>query len=195
MISCCLGLSALAPAVMGAGKPRQSGGFTAEKRGWWSFQSLKKVTPPAVDEGEATVRNDLDRFIVALLQEAGLWQAPEAAGRERVRRLYCDLHGLPPTEDQVLSHLKDPRPDSWQRLVDELLASPRYGMRWGQHWLDLVRHAEADGCREDAYRLHSLPYRDHVIRSINEDKRYDRFVRGQLAGDELDTHSYEGILT
>ncbi len=152
MISCCLGFAALAPTVMGAREtdsaavkeaiaPRQPGGFTAAERGWWSFQPLKKVNPPAVDEGTATVRNDIDRFIVAKLQQAGLEQAPEAADRERVRRLYYNLHGLPPTEDQVVAHLKDPRPDAWSRLIDELLASPRYGMRWGQHWLDLVRYA------------------------------------------------------
>jgi Protein of unknown function (DUF1549) len=105
MISCCLGFSALVPAVMGAGEPRQTCGFTAEERGRWSFQPLKKVTPPAVDESKATVRNDIDRFIVARFPEPGLEQAPEASGRERVRRLYCNLHGLLPTEEQVLAHL------------------------------------------------------------------------------------------
>jgi hypothetical protein len=194
MISCCLGLSALVPAVMGAGEPRQPGGFTAEERGWWSFQPLKGVTPPAVDEGKAAILNDIDRFIVARLHQAGLEQAPEATGRERVRRLYYDLHGLPPTEEQVLAHLKDPRPDAWPRLVDDLLASPRYGMRWGQHWLDLVRYAESDGYREDAYRPHAWPYRDYVIRSINEDKPYDRFVREQLAGDEIDPGNPDALI-
>ena len=87
MISCCLGLYALVPAVMVAGEPRQPGGFTPEERGWWSFQPLKKVTPPAVDEAKATIRNDIDRFIVAKLHDAGLKQAPEASGRDLVRRL------------------------------------------------------------------------------------------------------------
>ncbi len=159
---------------------RKPGEFTAEERGWWSFQPLKKVSPPAI-----SASSNVDRFVVEKLQAVGLGQAPEAEPRELVRRLYYNLHGLPPTEEQIVSYLNDKRPDAWQRLVDELLDSPRYGMRWGQHWLDLVRYAESDGYRADAYRPNTWPYRDYVIRSFNEDKPYDQFVREQLAGDEI----------
>lgn len=162
--------------------PRKPGEFTAEERGWWSFQPLKKVAPPEVPG----VAGEVDRFVVAKLHEAGLVQAPEAETRELLRRVYYNLHGLPPDEKEIAAYLSDPRPDKWERLVDELLASPRYGVRWGQHWLDLVRYAESDGYREDAYRPHAWPFRDYVIRSFNEDKPYNRFVREQLAGDEID---------
>ena len=164
---------------------RKPGEFSAEERSWWSFQPLMKTTPPEVVADKAAVRNDVDRFVVQKLWEAGLTQAPEADRRGLARRLYYNLHGLPPTQEQMESWLNDQRPDAYEQLVDSLLASPRYGMRWGQHWLDLVRYAESDGYREDAYRPDAWPYRDYVIKSFNDDKPYDQFVREQLAGDEL----------
>lgn len=164
---------------------RKPGEFSAEERAWWSFQPVIKTAPPEVAPDQGVVRNDVDRFVLHQLQQAGLPQAPEAAPRELVRRLYYDLHGLPPTEAQLEAYLQDPRPDAYGRLVDELLASPRYGMRQGQHWLDLVRYAESDGYREDAYRPDAWPYRDYVIKSFNHDKPYHQFIREQLAGDEL----------
>ncbi len=164
---------------------RKPGEFTAGERGWWSFQPLMKTTPPDVAPDKDMVRNDVDRFIVQKLGDAGLPQAPEADRRELARRLYYNLHGLPPTQEQMEAWLNDRRPDAYERLADDLLASPRYGMRWGQHWLDLVRYAESDGYREDAYRPDAWPYRDYVIKSFNDDKPYNQFVREQLAGDEL----------
>jgi hypothetical protein len=168
--------------------------FTAEERGWWSFQPVKKVAPPAVDESRARIAGEVDRFVVAKLHAVGLEQAPEAETRELLRRIHYNLHGLPPDEARIAAYLKDPRPDKWERLIDELLASPRYGVRWSQHWLDLVRYAESDGYREDAYRPHAWPYRDYVIRSFNEDKPYDRFVREQLAGDEINPEDPETLI-
>lgn len=164
---------------------RKPGEFTAEERGWWSFQPLMNVTPPGAGDGPGVIRNDVDRFVLEKLRHAGLAQAPEADRRELARRLYFNLHGLPPTPAQMEAWLQDQRPDAWEHLVDELLDSPRYGMRQGQHWLDLVRYAESDGYREDAYRPDAWPYRDYVIKSFNADKPYDQFVREQLAGDEL----------
>ena len=164
---------------------RQPGEFSDEERSWWSFQPLRNTTPPEVAPRPGAVRNEVDRFILEKLHQAGLGQAPEADRRELARRLYYNLHGLPPTPEQLEAWLGDQRPDAYERLVDELLASPRYGMRWGQHWLDLVRYAESDGYREDAYRPDAWPYRDYVIKSFNADKPYDQFVREQLAGDEL----------
>ncbi len=163
---------------------RKPGEFTEDERRWWSFQPLQKSTPPTVPEGPA-VKNEVDRYVVKKLQDAGLAPAPEASRRELARRLYFNLHGLPPTAAQMDAWLQDSRPDAWERLVDELLASPRYGMRQAQHWLDLVRYAESDGYREDGYRPHAWPYRDYVIQSFNNDKPYNQFVREQLAGDEL----------
>lgn len=164
---------------------RKPGEFTDEERAWWSFQPLKDVTPPTVASGKAIIRNDVDRFILAKLQEAGLEQAPAANPLDLLRRVYFNLHGLPPSEDEILEYLNDKRPDAYERLIEKLLASPRYGMRWGQHWLDLVRYAESDGYREDAYRPDAWSFRDYVIRSFNEDKPYNQFVREQLAGDEI----------
>jgi hypothetical protein len=163
---------------------RDEFGFTEEDRKYWVFQPLARVTPPAL-EGNRWVRGDLDRFIAAKHAELNLSPAPEADRHEFVRRIYFDVHGLPPTRAQIDAFVHDRRPDAFERLVDEVLASPRYGERWAQHWLDLVRYADSDGYRADFLRPAAWQYRDWVIRSFNADKPYDRFVREQLAGDEL----------
>ena len=167
-----------------AGAARDEHGFTAEQRKYWAFQPVANPTPPALP-GNRWVRNDLDRFVAAKHAELKLTPAPEADRREFARRIYFDVHGLPPTRGQVEAFANDPRPDAFERLVDELLASPRYGERWAQHWLDLVRYSESDGYRADAYRPGAWPYRDYIINSLNADKPYDQFVREQLAGDEI----------
>jgi hypothetical protein len=159
------------------------GGFTEEQRNYWFFQPVKKVSPP--DAGGKWVRNDIDRFIAAKQSEMKLKPAPEADRHELVRRVYFDLHGLPPTKEQIDAFVQNKDPKAYEMLVDELLASPRYGERWAQHWLDLVRYAESDGYNADAYRPSVWPYRDYVIKSLNDDKPYDQFVKEQLAGDEM----------
>ncbi|MBL9144211.1 MAG: PSD1 domain-containing protein [Verrucomicrobiaceae bacterium] len=159
------------------------GGFTEEQRKYWFFQPVAKVSPPKVKSD--WVRNDVDRFIAAKHTEMKLNPATEADRHELVRRAYFDLHGLPPTKDQIDAFVNDKDPHAYEKLVDELLASPRYGERWAQHWLDLVRYAESDGYNADAYRPSVWPYRDYVIKSLNDDKPYDQFVREQLAGDEI----------
>jgi hypothetical protein len=159
------------------------GGFTEQQRSYWFFQPVKKVTPPQVGEGWAC--NDIDRFIAEKRDVLKLTAAPEADRQELVRRVYFDLHGLPPTKDQIDAFVNDKDPRAYETLIDNLLASPRYGERWAQHWLDLVRYAESDGYNQDAYRSFVWPYRDYVIQSFNDDKPYDRFVREQLAGDEF----------
>jgi mono/diheme cytochrome c family protein len=159
------------------------GGFTDEQRNWWSFRPLAKVSPPQIAGG--WVRNDIDRFVAQRHAEMKLDPAPEADRRELVRRVYFDLHGLPPTPEQIEAFVNDRSPDAYEKLVDALLASPRYGERWAQHWLDLVRYAESDGYNQDEYRSAVWPYRDWVIKSLNDDKPYDQFVREQLAGDEI----------
>lgn len=159
------------------------GGFSEEQRKYWCFQPLAKVTPPNMTT--PWVRGDIDRFIAKKHAELSLQPAPEADRLELLRRVYFDLHGLPPTPAQVTEFLQDTRPDAYERLVDSLLSSPFYGQRWAQHWLDLVRYAESDGYNEDAYRPAAWPYRDWVINSLNHDKPYDQFVREQIAGDEI----------
>ena len=159
-------------------------GFTEEDRNWWAVQPVKD--PKVVPGTTGWERNEVDYFVFRALKNAGLKPAAEAERRELVRRAYFDLHGLPPTAEQTQSFLNDKRPDAWQRLIKQLLDSPRYGERWAQHWLDVVRYAESDGYREDKFRPAASKYRDYVIRSLNDDKPYDRFVKEHLAGDEID---------
>ena len=161
-------------------------GFSEEDRKWWAVQPV--VDPAVPDAGSSWARNDVDRFIAAKLAEKDFEPAKPAGAVELIRRMHFDLHGLPPTPEQVLAFEKDYAADAdaaVARVVDELLASPRYGERWGQHWLDVARYAETDGYRADGFRPESWRYRDYVIRSINEDKSYKDFVREQLAADEF----------
>jgi hypothetical protein len=159
------------------------GEFSEEQRRFWSFQPLAEVTVPEVPGSWA--RNEIDRFIARTHAEQGLEPAPEADRRELVRRVYFDLHGLPPTREQAEAFITNTHSQAYEQLVDELLASPRYGERWAQHWLDLVRYAESDGYNQDAFRPAAWPYRDWVIKALNDDMPYDEFVRRQLAGDEI----------
>ncbi|MDF1825028.1 MAG: PSD1 and planctomycete cytochrome C domain-containing protein [Verrucomicrobiales bacterium] len=165
---------------------RDEHGFTNEDREWWAIQPLAKVSPPVENDGWA--KNGIDQFISRKLKENHLKPSPAATPEELVRRLYFDLHGLPPSAAQSSAFVNAYRanPDeAVANTVDELLDSPHYGERWGQHWLDVVRYAESDGYRADGYRAETWRYRDYVIRSFNEDKPYDQFVREQLAADEL----------
>ncbi len=171
-------------------------GFTAEARGFWYFQPLADPQPPApaTPAASAWVRGDIDRFIAAKHTQHRLTPAAPADRAEIARRVYFGLHGLPPTRAQLDAFVADAAPDAYEKLVDTLLASPRYGERWAQHWLDLVRYAESDGYRADGARSGAWPYRDYVIKSLNADKPYDRFVREQLAGDELAPHDPEVLV-
>lgn len=159
-------------------------GFTEKDRAWWAIQPLQEVTVPSLKIKQRH-SNEVDQFIFSRLEQQGLTAAPEADKRSLIRRVYFDLHGLPPTPEEVQRFVNDQRPDAYERLVDRLLSSPRYGERWSRHWLDIVRYADSDGYRADGYRPHAWRYRDYVIRSLNEDKPYNQFVQEQLAGDEL----------
>ena len=141
-------------------------------------------SPPAVKES-AWVRNPIDRFILAELEELGWSHAPEADRVALIRRVTFDLTGLPPTPDEVAAFLGDHRPDAYERLVDRLLASPHYGERWGQHWLDLAHYADSNGFELDAERPDAWRYRDWVVTLLNADLPYDRFLMLQLAGDDV----------
>jgi hypothetical protein len=127
----------------------------------------------------------LDHFILTKIEAAGQKPTPAADRRSLVRRAYFDLHGLPPTTEEVEAFIRDNRPDAWSRLIDALLASPRYGERWGRHWLDIARYADSNGMDEDIAHPEAWRYRDYVIAAFNEDKPFDRFITEQLAGDLL----------
>jgi hypothetical protein len=131
------------------------------------------------------VRTPLDAFLLERLLKEGMRPAPEADRRTLARRLWFDLTGLPPSPEEVDAFVNDPAPDAWERLVERLLASPHYGEQWGRHWLDVVRYAETEGFEYDRHRPGAWRYRDYVIRSLNADKPYDRFVEEQIAGDEI----------
>ncbi len=159
----------------------------------WAFEKLKKVDPPAVENAE-WARNEIDSFVLAKLEAKGIAPAPEADRRTLARRLYYDLIGLPPTPAEVDAFARDESPDAYERLVDTLLASPHHGEKWARHWLDVVRYGETNSFERDGAKPNVWKYRDYVIRSLNEDKPYDQFVREQIAGDELETVSHDSII-
>lgn len=157
-----------------------------EGRQWWSFRPVEDPPPPglASDALEARATGDLDRFVFARLEGAGLNPAPPAHDAQLVRRLYFDLLGLPPTPEEIERYLRDRRSDRWERLIDELLARPEYGERQARAWLDVVRFAQTNGYERDEEKPMAWRYRDYVIESFNADKPFDVFLREQLAGDE-----------
>jgi hypothetical protein len=154
-------------------------------RDFWSFRPPKDIVPPVLPAAEP-VRNPVDAFVLAKLQQQKLTFAPEAPRAVLVRRLFFDLTGLPPTPEEVEAFVADPDPRAYERLIDRLLESPRYGERWGRYWLDLAGYSDAEGRREQHLpRLFAYRYRDYVIQAFNADKPYDRFLLEQIAGDEL----------
>jgi hypothetical protein len=161
--------------------------YTPAERRHWSFQKRTKPEVPsfATPGDKAWAQSPIDAFVLSRLQKDGLKPAAKADKVTLIRRVYFDLTGLPPTPEQVAAYVKDKSPNSYAKLVDQLLASPAYGERWGQHWLDVVRFAESDGFEYDTHRHDAWRYRDYVIQSFNNDKPYDQFVREQLAGDEI----------
>ncbi len=150
----------------------------------WSFQPVRDPAPPGV-RNEAWVRNPIDRFILAKLEEKGLAPAPPADRAALLRRVTFDLTGLAPTEEEIRDFLADRSPQAYEKVVERLLASPRYGERWGRHWLDVARYADSTGADEDHRYPHAWRYRDYVIEAFNRDLPYDRFVLEQIAGDLL----------
>lgn len=150
----------------------------------WAFQPPARPTPPAV-RNQQWPRNAIDHFVLARLEQEQITPSPEADRRTLIRRLSFDLLGLPPSTEQVRMFVDDPRPDAYEHLVDELLASPHFGERWGRHWLDLARYADSDGYEKDSVRPYAYIYRDWVIDAINRDLPFDEFTIEQLAGDLL----------
>jgi mono/diheme cytochrome c family protein len=162
----------------------RAAGPTAEERGFWSFRPLEEKSPPPVRD-ETWVRTPIDRFVLAKLEARGLRPNPLAERRVLIRRLTFDLIGLPPTPAEIDAFVADEALGAYDRLVDRLLGSPRYGERWARHWLDVARFAESHGYEQDYDRPFAYHYRDFVIKALNHDMPFDEFVRWQVAGDEL----------
>lgn len=146
---------------------------------WWSLRPLSRPAVP----GGGGASHPVDAIIDARLREAGLCRSPPADRRTLIRRVYFDLHGLPPTPEQVAAFAQDSRADAWPRLVDALLDSPRYGERWARHWLDVIHFADTAGFEHDVFREHAWRYRDYVIAALNADTPWQDFIRQQLAAD------------
>jgi len=150
----------------------------------WSFQPIRKPKLPEV-RGKNWGRNPIDRFVLKKIEEHGTTPSAEADRYTLIKRLYYDLHGLPPTPEKVKSFVEDKSPRAYEQLVDRLLASPHFGERWGRHWLDKARYADSDGYEKDRPRMNAWRYRDWVIDAVNRDMPFDQFTREQLAGDLL----------
>ncbi len=178
-------------AWIAAGAPEAAPAQTAEStvqekdRQFWSFQPPKRPAVPNVKAKEL-VRNPIDAFVLAKLETKGLTYSKEANKLALMRRAYLDLTGLPPTPKDIFEYEQDQSPDAYEKLIDRLLASPHYGERWGQHWLDLAGYSDSEGFgQDDGIRRFAWRYRDYVIRSLNADKPYTQFLTEQLAGDEM----------
>ena len=184
---------AVIPPLQGAQTAEQ--GVLEKEALWWSLAPLKRPGIPRLSEKDARwVRTPIDAFIMAKLRENGLSPSPEEDRQSLVRRLYYDLIGLPPSPLEVRSFVTDTEPKAYERLVDRLLNSPRYGEKWARHWLDVVHYGDTHGYDKDKLRLNAWPYRDYVIRAFNSDKPYSRFVSEQIAGDVLFPGSPDGII-
>jgi hypothetical protein len=170
------------------GQPHSSAGLTGidldAGRRFWSFQPLRKYPAPAVRRQDWP-RGDIDRFVLAKIEAAGLAPAPDADRTTRVRRIYYDLTGLPPTVAEIDEFVQDQSNDPVGRLVDRLLESPHFGERWGRHWLDVARYADSSGGGRSLLFPNAWRYRDYVIQSVQNDKPYPQFLREQIAGDLL----------
>jgi hypothetical protein len=179
-----------------AAEPVREAPITDDDREHWAFQPLKKPAVPEVMDAGGWSHTPIDAFILRKLAGRDLAPQREAEKHVVLRRVSFDLTGLPPMPEEIAAFDGDDSPDAYERLVERLLASPRYGERWGQHWLDLARFAETDGFEHDKTRPNAWKYRDWVIGAFNSDLSYQRFVSLQLAGDELEPGDAEaGIAT
>lgn len=168
---------------------------SAADKTWWSLQPLVSAEPPSpANASEDWDDHPIDRFVFAELAEHGLQPNPPADRRTLIRRATYDLTGLPPTPEEVAAFVSDPDPGAYEQLIDRLLMSPRYGERWGRHWLDVVRFGESNGYERNVIIDNLWPFRDYIIRSLNEDKPFDQLIREHLAGDIRGTDDPEAVL-
>ncbi|HXY36005.1 MAG TPA: DUF1549 domain-containing protein, partial [Planctomycetaceae bacterium] len=180
-------LLTLAPRVGRCGDS-QSAEVTAKDKEHWAFQKVRRPGVPGT-RSAGRAQTPIDAFLLAQLEASGLSFSPPADRTTLLRRAFLDLHGVQPSPEELAQFLADASPDAFARQVDRLLASPRFGERWGRHWLDVVGYADTVGFDSDANGIFvsegKWKYRDYVVRSFNADKPYDRFLTQQLAGDEL----------
>ncbi len=177
-------LSASALSIYTVSKAIDRDPFTSEDRQYWALQKVHRPQLPKVRDS-GWVRNPIDRFILSALETKGIRPSPAADRITLIRRAYLDLIGLLPTPEEVDAFVADRSPDAFNKVIETLLQSPHYGERWARHWLDLARYAESEGFKSDETRPNAWRYRDYVIKAFNEDKPYDRFIREQIAGDEI----------
>jgi Protein of unknown function (DUF1553)/Protein of unknown function (DUF1549)/Planctomycete cytochrome C/F5/8 type C domain len=179
-----------------AGAPWPKDAIVAEDKAtaeeWWSLRPLTRPAVPVAKDA-TWARTPIDAFLLTVMEQKGLHPSPPADKTTLLRRVTFDLTGLPPTPQEIGAFLKDDAPDAYERVVDRLLSSPRYGERWGRHWLDVVHYGDTHGYDKDKRRDHAWPYRDYVIRAFNEDKPYKRFIQEQLAGDVLFPNDPDGV--
>ncbi len=198
-------LAVLVPGAMASGRnlaaaaeaPRveTSAAATGEfKTGDWPFLPLGRPAVPEVKRLGNWVRNPIDAFVAQKLEDKQLSPSAAADKLTVLRRVTYDLTGLPPTPKEQADFLADRSPEAYTKVVDRLLDSPRYGERWAQHWLDLVRYSETEGFKKDSLRPDAYKYRDYVIRAFNDDLPYDQFIRQQLAGDELEPNNPQALI-
>lgn len=159
----------------------------------WAFQPRRVMAPPAVRQSE-WVANPIDAFVLRGLEQAGLAPVADATPAALIRRVTYDFTGLPPTAEEVAAFEADHSPAVYERLVDRLLASPRFGEHWARHWLDVVRYADTNSFERDGVKPNAWRYRDYVIRAFNDDKPYDQFLREQIAGDEIPGTGNDGLI-
>lgn len=176
-------------------RPEAVGSESEDPLDWWSLRPLKQPEAPLLsDADQEWVRTPVDAFVIRRLRDNGLSPSPEADRRTLIRRVTYDLTGLPPSPEEVEAFVNDPDVLAYARLVDRLLDSPHYGERWARHWLDVVHYGDSHGYDKDKPRPNAWPYRDYVIRSFNDDKPYERFVKEQIAGDVFYPYTADGIL-
>ena len=160
----------------------------------WALRPVVRPSVPMPTIRKTKIASSIDAFIATKLAGKKLTFAPVADRRAFIRRLYLVMHGLPPTPEEVKQFINDAHPDAVEKLVDRVLASPRYGERWARHWLDIARFAESNGFETNRDRKNAYPYRDYVIQSLNDDKPYDQFIREQIAGDAFGADAGTGFL-
>jgi mono/diheme cytochrome c family protein len=177
-----------------AGMPPPTHSITQEQRSFWSFQRVRKPAVPASGK-HRWASSDIDRFLIAKIQAAGLQPAAPADKRTLIRRVTLDLIGVPPTPEEIAAFLADRSPDAFEKVVDRLLASPHYGERWARHWLDLARYSDGQGAaRDDEPYPNAFRYRDWVIGAFNSDMAYDVFIKAQIAADRMPDGVRESLL-
>lgn len=174
-------------------KASKGGVVTPESKNYWAYRPLTNPSPPTV-KNAGWVKSPIDPFILARLEEKKLGPSAVADKLTLIRRATYDLTGLPPTPEEIDSFVKDIDPNAYENLIDKLLASPRYGEKWARHWLDVVRYAETNGYERDGPKPFAWRFRDYVIKSFNDDKPYDQFIKEQLAGDELPNAGNDAII-